>query len=261
MKIAIITNKFIRNTKSVLFKLENQFKENALSYDVLDINSLQGGYDFVCVIGGDGTILKTAEFYADFNTPILGINLGRLGFLSQANENDIQKLVKCIKERTYNIQERIMLKSADFVALNDFVLKGSCTRTSKFALKINDKFVCDYIADGIIISTPTGSTAYGLSAGGPILAPNLDCIVIVPICPHTLNARSLVIPTSEKITIGSMDEKLVVAVDGHEMKEKISEFNIELSPKKTMLAFIGDDDFYSLLRNKLHWGISPTDKD
>ncbi|MGN1152584.1 MAG: NAD(+)/NADH kinase, partial [Candidatus Gastranaerophilaceae bacterium] len=150
--------------------------------------------------------------------------------------------------------------SGNYTALNDFVIKGcSCSRTSKFSLKINNKFVCDYIADGIIISTPTGSTAYGLSAGGPILYPNIDCLVIVPICPHTLTARPLVIPSTEKITISSMDELLNVAIDGQEQSEKISEVNIELSPKKAKLAFLGDDDFYSILRNKLHWGISPTD--
>ena len=260
MNIAIVINKNVENTKSVLSKLENEFKKNALTYNIIDIDNLESGFDFVCVIGGDGTILKTTRFYAEFNTPILGINLGRLGFLSQSGTSEIEKVVRHIKNQTYKVQERTMLQSGNYTALNDFVIKGcSCSRTSKFSLKINNKFVCDYIADGIIISTPTGSTAYGLSAGGPILYPNIDCLVIVPICPHTLTARPLVIPSTEKITISSMDELLNVAIDGQEQSEKISEVNIELSPKKAKLAFLGDDDFYSILRNKLHWGISPTD--
>ena len=228
-----------------------------MSYEVIDIDNLKNGFDFVCAIGGDGTILKTARFFANFDTPILGINLGRLGFLSQSR--DIEEIVCSIKNKTYKIQERIMLNSGQHNALNDFVLKGcSCTRTSKFSLEINDKFVCDYIADGIIISTPTGSTAYGLSAGGPIMCPNIDCMVIVPICPHTLNARPLVIPSTEKVTIKSMDELLSVSIDGQEQGEKIKEFSLGMAERKAKLAFLKDEDFYSTLRNKLHWGISPS---
>ena len=258
MKLALVINHNVSNTKNVLSKFEEELQKNVLEYEVINIDNLKGGYDFICVIGGDGTILKTARYYANYGTPILGINLGRLGFLSQAGTNDIEEIVKCIKNNSYKVQERLMLKSGKFVALNDFVVKGcSSTRTSKFSLKINDKFVCDYIADGIIISTPTGSTAYGLSAGGPILSPDIDCLVIVPICPHTLTARPLVIPANEKITISSMDELLNVAIDGQEYSDKIKEFNIEVSDKKAKLAFLTDDDFYSILRNKLHWGISP----
>lgn len=259
MKILVVINKNVENTKSVLSKLEDEFQKNTLSYDIKDIDHLESGYDFVCVIGGDGTILKAARFYAEYKTPILGINLGRLGFLSQAGTSQIEKVVKHIKENSFDIQERIMLQSGDYIALNDFVIKGSsCSRTSKFSLKINNKFVCDYVADGIIISTPTGSTAYGLSAGGPILHPNLECMVIVPICPHTLNARPLVIPANELVTISSLDEPLTVAIDGQERNEKISEFQVCVSDKHAGLVFLEDDDFYSILRNKLHWGISPT---
>ena len=259
MKLAVVINHNVSNTKNVLSKFEEELQKNALEYEVINVDNLKGGYDFICVIGGDGTILKTARYYANYGTPILGINLGRLGFLSQTGTDNIEKVIQCIKNNSYKVQERLMLKSGNFVALNDFVVKGcSTTRTSKFSLKINNKFVCDYIADGIIISTPTGSTAYGLSAGGPILSPDIDCLVIVPICPHTLTARPLVIPANEKITISSMDELLNVAIDGQEYSDKIKEFNIEVSDKKAKLAFLTDDDFYSILRNKLHWGISPS---
>ena len=116
---------------------------------------------------------------------------------------------------------------------------------------------CDYIADGLIISTPTGSTAYGLSAGGPVLYPSLDAIVIVPVCPHTLNARPLVVPTCETITVKTCDELLSVSADGMEVGECVEEITIKCAEQKALLAFLKDDSFYSVLRKKLHWGVSP----
>lgn len=259
MKIAIVTNPKVSNTENILTQFKAELDANNLEYQVLDIDSLDSGFDFVCVIGGDGTILKTARYYANYDTPILGINRGRLGYLSQSDEKDITKIVTAIKNKTYSIQERIMIKSGKYTALNDFVVKGSsCTRTAKFALSINDKYVCDYVADGIIISTPTGSTAYGLSAGGPILSPKVEGLVIVPICPHSLTSRPLVVPTSEKISIRTLDEKMNIAIDGQDYDGEVSACDIELSDKKAKLAFLNDDDFYPLLRNKLHWGVSIT---
>ena len=150
-----------------------------------------------------------------------------------------------------------MLKSGKYTALNDFVIKGSeCGRTSKFSLKINDKLICDYLADGIIISTPTGSTAYGLSAGGPVLEPSLDAFVIVPICPHTLTARPIVVPAKEKITICA-DIKLLVSADGQESYESEKEITIKKSNYQAKLALLKDTDFYSVLKNKLHWSTHP----
>ena len=166
--------------------------------------------------------------------------------------------VSKLSELNFSTEERLMLQSGNSLALNDFVIKGCKTsRTSKFFLEINGKFVCDYIADGLIISTPTGSTAYGLSAGGPVLYPTLDALVIVPVCPHTLNARPLVVPVDEMITVKTSDKLLSVAVDGFEKPECVKEISIKSSKQKAILAFLNDDSFYSVLRNKLHWGISP----
>ena len=212
------------------------------------------------VIGGDGTILKTARFFAKSQTPVFGINLGRLGFLSQASQEKLSEAVDEILDGKYYIDERIMLQSGENLALNDFVVKGnSHGRTSRLTLKINGKAVCDYLADGLIISTPTGSTAYGLSAGGPVLAPNLEAFAIVPICPHTLTARPLVIPDTEIITV-SMSEcenGFVVSTDGQNFYECKSNIDIKKSEFKAKLALLENSDFYSLLRNKLSWGTSP----
>jgi NAD+ kinase len=219
---------------------------------------MENSGDMTFVIGGDGTLLRAARFYSKYNVPVLGINVGRLGFLAQAGVNDIKGVIEAIQDGRYYTEDRIMLQSDGYVALNDFVIKGcNPSRTSKFFLEINGKFVCDYIADGLIISTPTGSTAYGLSAGGPVLHPELDAIVIVPICPHTLNARPLVVPSKEHITVKTSDDLLSVSIDGFETIKCTEKTSVHIAPNKAKLAFLKNNNFYSVLRNKLHWGISP----
>ena len=257
MRINVVFNKQILGYQNALEALEKALIDNKVEFKTFDIDKLEQFGNFTFVIGGDGTLLKCARFYA--GSPVLGINLGRLGFLAQAGVEEIEKAVKAVIDGKYSTEERLMLASDDAIALNDFVIKGSMTsRTSKFYLEINDKFVCDYIADGLIIATPTGSTAYGLSAGGPVLYPTLDALVIVPICPHTLNARPLVVPIGETIKVKTSDKLLSVAVDGFDATANVKEISIKTSHKKAVLAFLNDDGFYSVLRNKLHWGISPT---
>ena len=131
-------------------------------------------------------------------------------------------------------------------------------RTSKFSLKINDRYVCDYLADGIIVSTPTGSTAYCLSAGGPVLTPSLKAFVIVPICPHTLTARPIVVPDCEKITVCTETQnRYVICADGQELYEFNSEIEITKSDYTAKLALLNDAEFYSVLTSKLHWAMPP----
>ena len=257
-KIAIILNSKIDKTDKVINDLTNTFELSELNFDLLDIDNLKQGFNFVCAIGGDGTILKTSRYYAKTSTPVMGVNLGRLGFLSLVTPEEIHLLGEIIKNKSYIVKDRLMLKSKEFHALNDIVIKGhSHVRTSKFDLYINDILVSDYIADGIIISTPTGSTAYGLSAGGPILHPSLNSMVIVPICAHTMTARPLVVPSYEKITVKTVDELLDVSCDGQENISELKEVTITKSEYTAKLAFPKDDNFYSVLKNKLYWGISP----
>ena len=260
MKINVVYNTRISGYADVLNILEKSLIKNKLEFQSFNIDNIEKYGDFTFVIGGDGTLLKAARFYAPLNVPILGINIGRLGFLSQAGVDDIENAISLIIKKQYKIEERSMLSSGKSLALNDFVIKG-CTpsRTSKFYLEINDEFVCDYIADGLIISTATGSTAYGLSAGGPVLHPALDAIVIVPICPHTLNSRPLVIPSKEKITIKTADKYLAVSADGGTSK-KAECISVEMTNYKSKLVFLNNNSFYSVLKNKLHWGISPSSK-
>ena len=154
-----------------------------------------------------------------------------------------------------------MLKANNKTALNDIVIKGiNCSRTATMELYINDKKLCSYVADGLIVSTPTGSTAYSLSAGGPIVSPSVDCFLIIPICPHTLNIRPLVIPKNEKITIKSLEknEKLYISYDGQVDDVCDDEITIFKNEKYSKLIILNKqkDKFYDILKEKLHWSLS-----
>ena len=258
-RYAISYNHSMQNSEQVMAELKNILEGNTIMADVLDIDKLKSGYDFVFVIGGDGTILKAARFYSQFDTPIFGINLGRLGFLSQASRDDLKFAVQEIINENYKVEKRIMLCANEYVALNDFVIKGTeSSRTSRFALQINDKFVCEYLADGIIVSTPTGSTAYGMAAGGPVLAPDINVLAIVPICPHTFSARPIVVSADDEIKILSYpNNEYKVSADGQDVFSFSEGLEIKKSKYCANLALLNGNDFYSVLRNKLHWGISP----
>lgn len=258
-RYAICYNPEMDNSSDVMENLKKILDKASVMYDVLDINNLSAGFDFAFVIGGDGTILKAARFYSEYETPIFGINLGRLGFLSQASPDDLEESVNKIINEDYKVEKRSMLTANNYIALNDFVIKGDFSaRTSRFALEINGKFVCEYLADGIIISTPTGSTAYGMAAGGPVLAPDVDAIVIVPICPHTFSARPIVVSANDEIKIlPCKNNEYKVSADGQIAFSWNKELVIKRTLMKANLALLNENDFYSVLRNKLHWGISP----
>ena len=258
MKIGVVYNKYINNTQEIVHILETALKNSNTNYTILDTDNLSEGFNFVFAIGGDGTILNVSKFYARLNIPVMGVNLGRLGFLSQSDLYMFPLILKDVLNNNYKIEERTALEYDNNIALNDFVIK-SCqnTRSAKFELKINGLPVCEYISDGLIISTPTGSTAYCLSAGGPILAPTVDAFIIVPICPHTLTARPLVVPVNETLTVTSAECPLSVAADGCNLEINSNSVAIKKSASKIKLAFLENNNFYNVLREKLFWGVSP----
>lgn len=258
-KYAVCYNPKIENSVSVMEKLCSVLKKHKAQYITGSIDNLSPECDFAFIIGGDGTILKATRFYSKFNVPVFGINLGHLGFLSQAGEYNLENAVESILKSDYKTENRLMLNSGKYNALNDFVIKGIISsRVSNFQLEINAKFVCEYFADGIIISTPTGSTAYGMAAGGPVLTPDADVIAIVPICPHTFSARPIVVASSSIIKIiACPEQQYTVSADGQEVFDFSKEITITKSQNYAKLALLNDNDFYSVLRNKLHWGISP----
>ena len=280
-QIGIIYNTDHKTAKSVAENLENILVSKGFSdIKILAITGKQKNHEFAYtdismafIVGGDGTFLGAARFFAPYDIPLFGINTGRLGFLSQLVPAELEKGIEKILAGKFSIEERLMIKSSTSAdesktktALNDVVIKGGdVSRTMQLFLYINDKHVCDYIADGLIISTPTGSTAYTLSAGGPVVVPELEAFVIVPICPHTLTTRPIVIPSSENITvkINSEAESVYVTSDGQE-NIKISgndSISVQKYEHKALLIQIEDkkeSGFYSILRKKLHWGVSPS---
>lgn len=265
-KIGIVFNRKIADAEAVAQEIKNLFAQKGLNANIFDLDNFDNNIDFAVSIGGDGTLLKTARYYSDYSIPVFGINIGHLGFLSQVQSSQIEDAVIQIENSQFKIEERIMLEGRvsqkTIHALNDIVIKG-CTfsRTARFNIYINDKFVCEYLADGVIISTPTGSTAYNLSAGGPILYPTLEALTLVPICPHTITARPLVVPSGEKITVApSTNElKLHINADGQEIIDCFEKIDIYKAQKKAHLMLLTNqnNEFYSILRQKLNWGLPP----
>ena len=264
-KVGIFYNKDNSKAKKTADEFSALLNTKGIEAKVLTTDKYSKNITCAIVLGGDGTILKTARFYAKYQVPILGINLGRLGFLSQAKPTQIKEAIDYLLKGSFKIENRLMLSALNgkMEALNDIVIKGEAfSRTSRLYVEINNNLVCDYLADGLIISTPTGSTAYTLSAGGPILTPSLNAIVIVPICPHTMNARPIVIPDSEVIKVTSSQNKplLKISADGQETKTVDVKEEIVITKSKDyaklILLNLEKNSFYSVLKEKLHWGLS-----
>lgn len=264
-KVGIFYNKDNSKAKKTADDFNALLKTKGIEAKVLTTDKYSKNITCAIVLGGDGTILKTARFYAKYQVPILGINLGRLGFLSQAKPTQIKEAIDYLLNGSFKIENRLMLSALNgkMEALNDIVIKGEAfSRTSRLYVEINNNLVCDYLADGLIISTPTGSTAYTLSAGGPILTPSLNAIVIVPICPHTMNARPIVIPDTEVIKVTSSQNKplLKISADGQETKTVDVKEEIVITKSKDyaklILLNLEKNSFYSVLKEKLHWGLS-----
>lgn len=228
-----------------------------------------GGLDdaaLVVTIGGDGTLLRAARLAVDGGVPILGINTGRLGFLTEFDEDDehIDELPDLL-ERGLIIEERIALQAEyegkKFFALNDVVVrKGGISRIVPFGLCLNDEQAAHIPADGICVATPTGSTAYFLSAGGSIISPQVDAFGIVPLLPHTLFSRPIIVPANSRVTV-SCDSEIVHAnleCDGDVVHDLVpgASVVIERHPRPVRFARVERLRFFERLEQKLRWGVS-----
>lgn len=238
-------------------------RELPIDEDLLD------GIDCAIVLGGDGTIIHSARMLAKHHIPILGVNLGSLGFLAAIEEHCILKALDAILSDDYQVESRMMLEALVYengelkdsgFALNDVVVsRMALSRMVGYSLYINERFVNDYSADGLIVATPTGSTAYNLSAGGPILEPQTEMLVITPICSHSLSARSIVISSQDVIRITfernrrAWDNDLMVTIDGQTGVQIINERELVIrkSALVTQMVVLKDYNFYSILRHKL----------
>lgn len=223
--------------------------------------------DLIISLGGDGTLLRAAKIAATDGIPIFGVNLGGLGFLTQIGIDDLEIFLEKIYQGKCFLDERMMLDGIvkrkekeikEFTALNDIVIgKGAFARLISLATYINDDYVITYSADGLVISTSTGSTAYSLSAGGPIVNPNINSMILTPICPHTLSARPLIIGENDqvRITLELSEEEVMVTIDGQEgfTLEPKDEVIVKKSIYKTRLIAFKEKSFYAILREKLRW--------
>lgn len=220
-------------------------------------------------LGGDGTMLCSARAVGEHGTPILGINLGGVGFLTEINSNDLQNTLNKLKNNEYFIEKRMVLeteieglKKFDQYALNDVVIdKGEVARLFLLHLYVHDEFICSYSADGLIISTPTGSTAYNLAAGGPIINPQMNAIIVSPICPHTLASRTILFSEDDtlKVIVELDTREAVLTIDGQVAFNLRSGSSVLVRKAKHSVNLIKfrNRSFYEILRRKLHWGARP----
>jgi NAD+ kinase len=224
--------------------------------------------DFLLSIGGDGTILRAITFTRDKNIPILGVNIGRLGFLAKIQKNEIRKSLTQVLQKEYTISNRSLLsletepampglESLNF-ALNEItVSRKNTTSMITVATYLNDEYLTSYWADGLIVSTPTGSTGYSLSCGGPVLTPEVSSFVITPIAPHNLNARPLVIPDEMEITlkVSGREQEFLVSLDSRVFTfAKETTLKIKKNSFQVPMIEITPETFLKTLRSKLLWG-------
>jgi NAD+ kinase len=242
---------------------------NSLNISPFTRQEIASKCDIAIVLGGDGTFLSIARLIRTFGTPLIGINLGSLGFLTEITLEETFNALTDIFNGNYILDERIMLtaslirdnkKQNEYTVLNDVVInKGALARMINLKTFINGKYLTTYKADGLIVATPTGSTAYSLSAGGPILYPNINSFIITPICPHTLTHRPIVVSedVSIKVEVNSYDSDVIITLDGQigfPLKNRDT-IIIEKSNQKTFIVKSPKKDYFEVLRNKLKWGI------
>lgn len=283
MKIALFTKIDLNENNNHIFSIIESFIKNKIEFEI-DVDSydaisnlnnkfisdnniknfkkLNSNFDYVISVGGDGTILKSAKEIGELLIPIVGLNKGRLGFLANSKVEIIDDILNKLKKKEFNISERSIIK-AEFEGLNKFALNEiSVSRKNTTSLitietKIDHQYLNTYWADGLIVSTPTGSTGYSLSCGGPIIMPDAKNFVLTPIAPHNLNARPLVISDRKKIEISingrenecfiSVDSKIYsISIDSSVIISKASHY-------LNMVEF-KDDNYLNTLREKLMWG-------
>ncbi len=224
--------------------------------------------DLLIVLGGDGTLLSVAQAAHPYNIPILAVNLGSLGFLAEISIDELYPTLENILAGKFEIENRMLLnaciwrngeKVEDHNVLNDVVInKGAVARVINLQVLVNGQYMTSYRADGLIIATPTGSTAYSLSAGGPIIHPSMHTLVLSPICPFTLTNRSILIPDQSiiQVKLAAEYDDVRVTLDGQEGYDMRAGDILKIKKTKTSLQLIRgpNKNYYQILRDKLHWG-------
>jgi NAD+ kinase len=231
-------------------------------------SDLPGQVDLLIVLGGDGTLLSMARAVGDLGVPILGVNLGGLGFLTATTLDEMLPGLETLLNGGMEIEERMMLSASlrrgggqsagEYIALNDVVItKSAMSRIIDLSVSVGGRHAISYRADGLIISTPTGSTAYNLSAGGPILFPTMDAVVLTPIAPHTLSNRPIVVPGAQRIEVALRTEQEVMLTMDGQVGVPLREgdvVEVQKADARIRLVRFPQKNFFSVLRTKLKWG-------
>ncbi|WP_200763894.1 NAD(+)/NADH kinase [Nitrosophilus alvini] len=273
--VGIVLRPSSPDLKELFFKVKSAFEEENM--EVL-IDSISAGmigvlgqdFDTVCEksdilisIGGDGTLISLVRRSYPFHKPVLGINVGRLGFLTDIMPHEVADFVKNIKKNRFRIDQRMMMeakfkgKREKLVSFNDIVItRPSISKMIHVEAFIDKKWFNTYFGDGLIISTPTGSTAYNLASGGPVVYPLTNAYILTPICPHSLTQRPLVLPAEFEIEIKVRDESALMVIDGQEIYEFTSEDSIIIKKAKIGAKLVHrlERNYFEVLREKLHWG-------
>lgn len=242
-------------------------------FSICDLKNLPGLVDMILVLGGDGTLLRVAHHLERENIPILGVNLGDLGFLTDVKVDEVISTLEEVLKGRYSLDRRMMLQATlshkdDKIkhfsfALNEIVVNnGPQSRLVQLCSSVNDTWINTFLADGLIISTPTGSTAYSLSAGGPIVHPKLHAILITPICPHILTNRPIVISDKEKINVEVIEKGIgnggecLLSADGQALARLKPGDKVEVKKAEHTISLLQPEgtDYYRVLRTKLKWG-------
>lgn len=259
-----VTNKICQCVENAGFecKILIDYKNNDESQNNEELIKDQ---DLLIVLGGDGTILRIASFAARENIPILSVNLGHLGFLTELELSEFEEGIKKIKNNDFFVEERMMLacnvNGNEFLALNDVCLqRASRVRLLKFNAYAGDEYIDSLSADGVLVSSPTGSTAYSLSAGGPIVSPKLSLLLMTPICAHTLRARPIVFSDDEILKFNTADKcGFTVICDGTQIKDNEVITSVEISKSKYVLKLINfkQKSFFDRLQTKfVEWNVN-----
>lgn len=270
-KIVFVANVQKQNALEIAERLASIAQKNGLEAEISTVyptlESFFAGADCCCVIGGDGTILSVAKPLAKYNIPVFGINLGKLGFLATYPDDIEDELFMLLARGEGKIFERAMLQARyqnkSYLVLNDFVLKDSRVNgISSFRIYADNEFIAEYVGDGLIFSTPTGSTAYNLSAGGPIIHPKSRSFVMTPICPHTLSNRSLILSYGTLVKLVCVRGESALMADGVQVAtmQKGDELELYMPPCSVKFMRKRGHSHFGILRNKLGWADDPREK-
>ncbi|MFQ7001891.1 MAG: NAD(+)/NADH kinase [Clostridium sp.] len=269
-RIGIAINPSKDNENKIVQMVKDKFNEKFDLEEIIVFNSyetknliLHKPLDLIVVLGGDGTLLNVAREISKkaYEVPIFGINIGNLGFLSSIDISEIDKALNKLKNQEYSLEKRMLLNCIQenkepIIALNDVVVaRGTLSRMVKFEIFIDGKAYSTFKGDGLIISTPTGSTAYSFSAGGPFLYPNLDLIALTPICPHTKSMQPMIISGDSTVEIipENGEEEIYLTIDGQKATKINQRENIKVSraEKHVQVLLFDDYDYFKVLRTKI----------